>query len=61
MKAHLSLPLVSERQDMDCEASLRLDWAEYAQPCLGPAASISTSGVPGTRTRVCEHLQMVGG
>lgn len=59
-EAQLSLPLVPEPQDVDWEASLRLNWPDLARPCPGPAAFISTSGSPGARTHVCEQLQMVG-
>lgn len=51
-EAQLSLPLVPESQDVDWEASLRLNWPDFARPCPGPAAFISTSGSPGARTHV---------
>lgn len=56
-EAQLSLPVVSEPQDRDCEASWRSDWPEFARPCPGPAVFISTSGAPGSRTHVCGQLQ----
>ena len=58
-EAHLPLPLVSESYSTDPEASLRLDRLELAWLLIPwPAAFISTSEAPGTRTHVCEQLQM---